>query len=115
MKLLATRKTGDESTSPNSLDKKNLKKVKLQIKVLPSSSQDCVAGWLKDTLKIKVKAPPEKGKANKAIIKVLEKTLGIPKGSIKISSGSTSSRKIIEITCDDDAVINKKLGHIGNN
>jgi uncharacterized protein (TIGR00251 family) len=114
MRSRATRKTGDESTSPNSLDKKNLKKVKLQIKVLPSSSQDCVAGWLKDTLKVKVKAPPEKGKANKAIIKVLEKTFGIPKGSMKISSGKTSSRKTIEITCDE-AVINKKLEHIGNN
>ena len=89
--------------------------MKFKIKVIPSSSKDCVAGWLKDTLKVKVKAPPEKGKANKAVIKVLEKSLDLAKGSIKITGGTTSSRKIIEIKCSNDDVINKKLGHIFHN
>jgi len=83
--------------------------VKLKIKVIPSSSKDCIAGWLDDTLKIKVKAPPEKGKANKAVIKVLEKSLALPKGSVNIASGSTSCHKAIEINTDDDALIKKKL------
>jgi hypothetical protein len=88
--------------------------MKLNIKVIPSSSKDCIAGWLGDTLKVKVKAPPEKGKANKAIMSVLEKTLNLPKGSINITSGATSSRKVIEITCANDDRINKKLEHICN-
>ena len=88
--------------------------MKLQIKVIPSSSKDCIAGWLENTLKIKVKAPPERGKANEAIIKILVKTLSLPKGSIKISSGATSSRKIIEISCHDENIIIKKLGNIYN-
>jgi len=86
--------------------------MKLHIKVIPSSSKDCIAGWLEDTLKVKVKAPSEKGKANKSVIKVLEKTLGLPKGSINISSGETSSRKIIEINGSDNELINKKLAAI---
>ena len=49
--------------------------MKLNIKVIPSSSKDCIAGWLDDTLKVKVKAPAEKGKDNKAVIKILEKIL----------------------------------------
>ncbi len=89
--------------------------MKLQIKVIPSSSKDCIAGWLEDTLKVKVTAPPEKGKANKAIIKVLEKSLELPKGSIHITSGTTSSRKVIEIKCSDDDVINDKLDNVCNN
>ncbi len=83
--------------------------MKLKIKVIPSSSKDCIAGWLEDTLKVKVKAPPEKGKANKAVIKILEKSLALPKGSINIASGSTSCHKAIEINCNDDILINKKL------
>ncbi len=86
--------------------------MKLQIKVIPSSSKDCIAGWLEDTLKVKVKAPPEKGKANKAVIKTLEKTLELPKGSITISSGTTSTRKIIEINGVDENSINKKLSAV---
>jgi len=83
--------------------------VKLKIKVIPSSSKDCIAGWLQDTLKVKVKAPPEKGKANKAVIKILEKSLALPKGSVNIASGSTSCHKIIEINTNDDTDTNKKL------
>lgn len=86
--------------------------MKLQIKVIPSSSKDCIAGWLEDTLKVKVQAPPDKGKANKSVIKVLEKSLGLVSGSINIVSGSTSSRKVIEIDCEDDNVIHQKLAAI---
>jgi len=83
--------------------------VKLQIKVIPASSKDCIAGWLEDTLKIKVKAPAEKGKANKAVVKVLEKSLLLAKGSVSIESGLTSSRKTVVINCDDESFIKKKL------
>ena len=89
--------------------------LRLKIKVIPSSSRDCTAGWLNDTLKIKVKSPPEKGRANKAVIKVLEKSLDLPKGSINISSGTTSPIKIIEIKCSDENRINKKLANLCNN
>ena len=88
--------------------------MKLKIKVIPSSSKDCIAGWLDDALKIKVKAPPEKGKANKAVIKVLEKTLDLAKGSVEITGGSTSCRKTVAINSDDEAGINKKLSALCN-
>jgi len=86
--------------------------MKLQIKVIPSSSKDCIAGWLGDVLKIKVKAPPDKGKANKAVIKVLEETLSLPKGCVIIESGLTSSRKKVTINSDNDSVIKNNLERI---
>jgi uncharacterized protein len=88
--------------------------VKLQIKVIPSSSTDSIAGWLDDTLKVKVKAPPEKSKANKAVVKLLERTLELAKGSVSITGGTTSARKTVEIECDDSMFINKKLADICN-
>ncbi len=88
--------------------------MKLKIKVIPSSSKDCIAGWLDDALKIKVKAPPEKGKANKAVIKVLEKNLDLAKGSVEITGGSTSCRKTVEINSGDEVGINKKLSALCN-
>ncbi len=85
-------------------------RMKLRVKVIPSSSKDCIVGWLEDTLKIKVKAPPEKGKANKAVIKLLEKQLALAKGSISISSGNTSEKKVIEINSADGDIIMERLG-----
>lgn len=77
----------------------------LKLKVIPSSSRDSIEGWLDDRLKIKVMAPPEKGKANKAVIKLLQKSLSLDKASITLESGSTSCHKSIVIECDDGAIM----------
>ena len=89
--------------------------MKLQIKVIPSSSKDCIVGWLENTLKIKVKAPADRGKANKAVIKLLKRNLELAKGSISITKGTTSGNKIIEIDGINDDVIHQKLSVILNN
>ena len=83
--------------------------MKFTIKVIPSSSSDCIVGWLEDTLKIKVKAPADKGKANTAVITVIEKSLLLQKGSVSIESGLTASKKIISITGYDATDITAKL------
>ncbi len=53
-------------------------------------------------LKIAVKAPPEKGKANQELIKFLSQRLEIPKGEISIISGLKSRRKEILLKADED-------------
>ncbi len=86
--------------------------MKLAIKVIASSSSDCIVGWLADTLKIKVKAPADKGKANKAMIHVIEKSLLLQKGSVSIESGLSASKKIISITGYEDTDINARLSAV---
>jgi len=71
--------------------------MKLSLKVVPGASRSGIAGWLGDSLKIRVTAPAESGKANAAVIKVLAATLGIKKSAIRIVSGGSSPRKIVEI------------------
>lgn len=88
--------------------------MKLQLKVIPSSSRDEISGWLGDTLKLKVKAPPEKGKANKAVIRVLEKSLALSKGSVRIDNGQTSVRKTVYIDTPDEALVRQKIDAICN-
>jgi uncharacterized protein (TIGR00251 family) len=74
------------------------KPVKLPVKVVPGSSRDCIAGWLGATLKVRVRAPAERGKANAAVEKLVADTLGVPGKCVQIVSGNTSARKTIEIT-----------------
>ena len=73
-------------------------KCPLKIKVVPGSSKTQIVGWLGDCLKIKVAAPPEKGKANQAVIKLLCKRLQLSQESIEIVRGSTSPLKVLQIT-----------------
>ncbi|MFA6254278.1 MAG: DUF167 family protein [Candidatus Paceibacterota bacterium] len=44
-----------------------------------------------------VKEPPQKGQANKGVIRVLAKYFDKPKSLIAIKSGHTSSAKVVEI------------------
>lgn len=70
---------------------------KLKIKVVPGASRSHVAGWLGDALKVRVAAPPEKGKANKAVESVVAQVLGLPSDAVRIVSGQTSPHKVLEI------------------
>lgn len=45
--------------------------------------------------KVSVKARPEKGKANEAVIRALGKYFGLPSSRLKIISGRASRQKII--------------------
>ena len=66
--------------------------------MVPASSRDSIAGWLGETLKVRVSAPPERGKANAAVEKLLAEVLGVPKQCVQVVSGTTSARKVVEIT-----------------
>ena len=65
----------------------------LTVKVVPGSSRTEIVGCHGQMLKIKVAAPPEKGKANKALIDFLSGILSLKKAAIEITAGHTSSTK----------------------
>ncbi len=83
---------------------------KLKIKVVPGASRSSVCGWLGDSLKVRVSAPPEKGKANEAVIKLLAKELQLNESALSVISGSTSQHKVIEIRGKSSSAILQILG-----
>ena len=83
--------------------------MKLQIKVVPKSSRNCVAGWMGDTLKVWVTAPPERGKANVAVQAVLADALGVSRESIRLVAGLKSSRKVVEVEGLAAAEVQRRL------
>lgn len=75
----------------------------LSVRVTPKSSRDHVTGihTAADgamSLAVKVTAPPDKGKANKAVIETLAKASGLPKSVFSIVSGQTERSKTILVT-----------------
>jgi uncharacterized protein len=83
----------------------------LGVKVVPGSSRTVVAGVWNGMLKVKVAAPPEKGKANKALAEFLAEKLGVRARDVTIVSGETSAVKQVEIAAQlDDAAIDRLTG-----
>jgi uncharacterized protein (TIGR00251 family) len=76
----------------------------ITLKALPHSARAGVRGVDGGALKVAVTAPPEKGKANAAVLEVLAKFLGVPRSSLELLSGEGSRTKRVlakGISADD--------------
>ena len=71
--------------------------VEFNVKVVPGASRDEVAGMLGDALKIKVSAPAEGGKANRAVCELLAEEAGVPPRDVIVISGHSRPQKRIAI------------------
>lgn len=75
------------------------------IKAVPGASRDQLAGALGDRLKVRISAPPEGGRANKAICALIANALGVSKSSVEIISGHTNPEKRVRIIGASDESI----------
>lgn len=69
----------------------------LRVWVQPGAAKDEIIGFRDGFLRLRVKARPEKGEANKACQKILGEALKIAPEKIKIIKGEKSRRKFIKI------------------
>jgi len=72
--------------------------MKIFVKVKPKAKEEKVQKIDGINFKVWVRELPEKGKANRAVIKSLADYFKVSQSNIKIISGSASRLKIIEIT-----------------
>ena len=69
---------------------------RLAVRVTPNAKRDMVT-IEEGQVKIRVTVVPEDGKANKAVIALLAKTLGVSKSSLSIIRGETARDKLIQL------------------
>ncbi len=70
---------------------------RLTLHIQPGASKSEVAGVHGDALKIRLAAAPVDGKANAALIGFVADRLGLAKSAIRLKSGQTSRRKVLEV------------------
>ena len=70
--------------------------MKIQVRVKPDSKTEEVIQEA-NSFVVKVKAPPEKGKANQAVIKLLAQHFGVSQSQVRILSGFRKRNKVIEV------------------
>jgi uncharacterized protein (TIGR00251 family) len=69
----------------------------LRVRVQPRASRNEITGRTGDELKIRVTAPPVDSAANEAVVKLLAKTLNVPKSAVALVKGSSSRSKTLKI------------------
>lgn len=81
----------------------------LPVKAQPGAGKNELRAALDGALKVCVTQVPEKGKANKAIIEVLAKTLKLRKSQITLASGELASQKKFVIEGVAESELREKI------
>ncbi|MES1991537.1 MAG: DUF167 family protein [Pseudomonadota bacterium] len=78
--------------------------VVLHLRVTPKAASERIGEVRTDAagnefVTVSVRAVPDKGKANEAVIRLLAKQFGLPKSALSVVSGATDRNKVIAIEC----------------
>ena len=69
----------------------------VKVRVQPNASRNEVVGFMRDELRVRVRAAPEGGRANQAVVELLADKLGIVTARVIIIRGHRSRQKVINI------------------
>ena len=72
-------------------------RARLRVRVVPGATRSAVAGRLGDAWKLRVRAAPERGRANAEVVRLLADTVGVSPRDIRVVAGHTSRDKVVEI------------------
>ncbi len=79
------------------MDKEPGPRANFPIRVQPKSSRDQVVGYRDGVLQLRVTAPPDKGRANAAVVALLADALGVAKSRVRIVRGQSSRDKVLTV------------------
>ncbi len=70
---------------------------RIELRVVPGAARSGLVGRYGSSWKIRVAAPPEGGRANEAVVKLLAETVGVRAGDVSIVAGHGSRDKILAV------------------
>jgi uncharacterized protein (TIGR00251 family) len=82
---------------------------RLRLRVAPGARRAGIVGRHGDTWKIRVSAPPEGGRANEAVVRLLADTLSVSRDAVTLVSGAGARDKIVELAGIDPSRVERRL------
>jgi uncharacterized protein len=82
---------------------------RLRLRVAPGAARASVVGRHGDAWKVRVAAPPEGGRANEAVVRLLADTLALPREAVTLVSGHGARDKIVELAGVGPEQIERRL------
>jgi uncharacterized protein len=80
------------------------------VHVTPKSRKNEISGILPDgTLKVRLTAPPVEGAANKALLELLSKVLGVRESALEIIGGEKGRDKIVSVVDLDSSAVEERI------
>ena len=86
--------------------------IRLFVKAQPGAQRDELVTIREGELIVRVNAPPEEGKANKALIAFLAKKLKIAKSEITVIKGAAARHKTLLLPLEAEGLLNKNIAEL---
>ena len=82
---------------------------RISVTVSPGARRTELVGRHGDGWRARVAAPPERGRANQALIDLLAAALEVPRSSVNIVGGGTARAKVVEVEGLEPAEVERRL------
>jgi uncharacterized protein (TIGR00251 family) len=69
----------------------------VRLRVQPRAARDEVVGWQAGELRVRVTAAPVEGDANRAVVELLARVLGVRVGAVTIVRGVRGRHKLVRV------------------
>jgi uncharacterized protein (TIGR00251 family) len=70
---------------------------RISVTVSPGSARTELVGKHGDGWRARIAAPPERGRANDALVELLADALAVPRSSVRVVSGLAAKKKVVEV------------------
>jgi len=84
------------------------KGISLKVRAKPGARRDAILGVRAGELVVEVHAPPEKGRANDQIVRILAASLGLPRQEVALTFGGTSHHKVFLLPARAESALRSK-------
>jgi uncharacterized protein (TIGR00251 family) len=82
---------------------------RVRVHLSPGSPRGEITGRHGDGWKVRVAAPPERGRANEALRDLLAKTLGVPRAGVRVVAGHTARSKVVDVDGLEPEALDRRL------
>ena len=82
---------------------------RVRLRVSPGTGRAGIVGRQGDAWKVRVTAPPEHGRANEAVLRLVAEALALPRDALTLVAGHGGRDKIVELTGLGPALVERRL------
>jgi uncharacterized protein len=82
---------------------------RLRLRVSPGARSAGIVGRHGEAWKVRVPAPPEGGRANEAVVRLLADALSLPREAVTVLSGHGARDKIVQLAGLDSSQVERLL------
>lgn len=86
-----------------------MSEARVHVKAQPSASKNEIVSYEQGVLKVKVAAPPVRGRANAELVVFLAKSLGLSRTQVSVVSGAMSRDKVIAFAGNTQEDVERRL------